>query len=188
MTDDKRARLARRGVKMIDDASPERIKERIGESAREVAEDVVLGGVELLGSLSGDRHERRMQEREAARAVFTERQIDRALDAMDDQSAESFEKRLVAAAAAKAHKSAAKHATLASLRRSFPEESREFAVLVFACVDLLVDLSEGTQEKDDLARREQLLTRVASLLEPHAGEALKSFVGHVVGLSRAARG
>jgi hypothetical protein len=187
MSDENKARLARRGVKMLDEASPDKRKEKLGESVQEAAEDVVLGGVELLGSLTGDRHERRMQAREAASAAFTERQVDRALDAMDDQSAESFERRLVAAAATKAQKSTSKHATLANLRRSFPEESREFAVLAFACADLLEDLAEETQAKDELAGREQLLLRVTSLLAPHAGEALKSFVQHVVSLSRSAR-
>jgi hypothetical protein len=188
MKDEKKARLARRGVKLLDDASPDKLKDKLGESAKQAAEDVVLGGIELLGSLTGERHEHRMQEREAARAAFAERQVERALDAIDDQSAESFEKRLVAAARAKADRSASKHATLATLRKSFPEESREFAVLVFACADLLEDLAEETQAKDELARREQLLVRVTSLLAPHAGEALKSFVSHIVALSRSARG
>lgn len=75
---------------------------------------------------------------------------------------------------------------LARLRRSFPAEARELAILIFACSDLLEDLAERDQPPaaEELARKEQLIARIGALLAPRAGETLTHFVAHVVDLSR----
>lgn len=174
---DRKSRLAKRGVELVDAAAPEAIKERLSETARNAATGAVLdviecisGGPESVGpdSLAGAR---------------AERKVSSALSAMDSAGKESFDRRLAAAA----------RSPRPDLRKSFPEESKELAVLVFSCVELIELLerhaAQGTRPPAaDLERKEKLLTRVAALLAPHAGEALQSFVAHVVAESRGARG
>ena len=81
---------------------------------------------------------------------------------------------------------------LEALRRSFPEDARKFAMLIFNCVDLLEELADDVEgnppDVPDLERKERMLTRISELLQPQAGPALTSFVAHIVELSRRSRG
>jgi hypothetical protein len=78
--------------------------------------------------------------------------------------------------------------SMAALRASFPEESTQFARLIFQCMELLDDVAHTSETADvqnpETRRREDLLLRVASLLRQDAGGALERFVNHVVFLSR----
>jgi len=187
MADDEKVRLARKGLDLIDAADPKKIKSRIRESAKDAAAEVVLQGVELFQDLTGDDDER-------VRTTRSEADIQGALGALDARSLESFDERLRAAEADTTQQDrSALRKELANVRRSFPEESKELAVLVFSCVDLLRDLQASAAgvkvlASEDLVRREALLARIATLLAPNAGEALTSFVDHVVQLSRRTRG
>jgi hypothetical protein len=187
MADDEKARLARKGLDLVDAADPKKIKSRIQESAKDAAAEVVSQGVELFEDLTGNDDERRPPSP-------TNVNIAEALGAMDARTLESFDQRLRAAEADTTQQDrSALRKDLANVRRSFPEESKELAVLVFSCVDLLRDLqasAAGAKElaPEDLVRREALLTRIAALLSPNAGKALTSFVDHVVQLSRRTRG
>lgn len=185
MADDDKVRLARKGLDLIDAANPKNIRKNLGESAREAASDAVLEGVRTVARWTGDEP--------AATGPREEADLSGAMASMQDSSFESFDARLRAAQAdPKTQARAALRKDLRDVRRSFPEPSKELAVLVFACVDLLADLQEanaGTKSlsPDDLKRREQLLGRITRLLATNAGDALTSFVDHVVDLSRRSR-
>lgn len=187
MADDEKARLARKGLDLIDAADPKKIKSRIQESTKDAAAEVVSQGVEIFEDFTGDGNDRSSH-------TPTNVNITEALAALDTRTLESFDERLRAAEADTTQQDrSALRKDLANVRRSFPEESKELAVLVFSCVDLLRDLQASAAgakalAPEDLARREALLARIAALLSPNAGKALTSFVDHVVQLSRRTRG
>jgi len=114
---------------------------------------------------------------------------------MDDQGKASFDRRLASAAATRAGADRRREElrrTLGELRSNFPQESRELAVLVFSCMELIEAWNAyahggAAPSPAELARKEALLAKVAALLEPRAGEALQSFVTHIVTMSRNAR-
>jgi hypothetical protein len=125
--------------------------------------------------------------------------VERTLAALEARNVAEFDERLVAAVRTAESRSAelpdpptdpsldrAELRELARLRRSFPPEARELAILVFACADLLEDLAERDHppRAEDLAKKESLVQRIAELLAPRAGPALQSFVAHVTELSR----
>ncbi len=186
MDEDEKRRLARKGLDLIDAADPKKIKGRLRESAKDAATDAVAEGVQRFGRWTGDAPE-------PAEAPQQGVELSGDMSSMIGSSFESFDARLAAAQAdPKQRERAALRRELRDVRRSFPEASKELAVLVFACVDLIADLQEGDAgtkglSPEDLARREQLLERIVALLAPQAAEALSSFVGHVVELSRRAR-
>lgn len=161
------------------------------ETVSEAATDAVLDAVQAL---SGDEQERRPG---ALEGIVAERRLSGAMAALDEHGKDSFDRRLAAAstpvAAPALPQRESNRVTIDDLRSSFPEESREFAVLIFACMELIDAVcapSQGgeTPSSADLARKEALLAKVAALLEPRAGEALQSFVAHIVATSRRARG
>ena len=187
MDDEEKARLARQGLEAAELLEPGKIRERIGESVSEKARGAALSGLAAIGRLTGA-EERSPGRARAAEAVH----VNRALDELDAQTTESFEVRLKEAAARRAEQDEAAKMHLANLRRSFPEPARELALLVFNCVDLLDELSDDAEGQppmpaEELARKEQLLMRIAKLLAPRADEALMSFVEHVVTVSRSYR-
>ena len=193
MDEDEKVRLARQGLDLLDEAAPDQIKERLKEAASEAAQDVVMGGVEVLARITGGGKRARTPGRSAPSAT----DVNAAMDAMSEHTTDSFDARLRAASAQaereSAQEKAALRADLARVRRSFPEESKELAVLVFSCVDLLgqlTDIAEGRSAATpaELKRKEDLLVKIATLLAPRAEESLESFVGHVVSLSRRSRG
>lgn len=185
MDEDEKVRLARKGLGLIDAADPKKIRTNIKESAKEAASEAVLDGVRTVARWTGGN--------DTPSGPREEIDLNPAMESMQASSFESFDARLKAAQAdPKQRERAALRRELRGVRRSFPEESKELAVLVFACVDLLGDLqasAAGTKPlaAEDLKRREQLLGRIATLLTPRAGEALTSFVDHVVELSRRTR-
>jgi len=186
MDDDEKADLARQGMKAADLVEPGKIAEKVKGSVANAAGNAALRGLAAIGRLRGP-------ERSPARArAVTAVDFDRALAAFDADDAASFEQRVRQAAARKAEQQdEARRMDLAELRRSFPEPSRELALLVFNCIDLLEDLSDDAEGNPpspvELERKEKLLTRIAELLAPRAGEALLSFVEHVVEISRSSR-
>jgi hypothetical protein len=189
MDDDEKAEIARRGLALIERAeqtSPTAVTERIAGAAKEAAHDAVLGGVRAISNLAGG-SARRPRVGPSADAV------ERTLARMEAESTAQFDAELREAAARATHHDvdvdASEARALAMLRRSFPAESKELAVLLFACVDVLEDLAEIDDPPTDaeLARKEQLLSRIGELLAPRAEPALRSFVSHVVSLSRAHR-
>jgi hypothetical protein len=183
MSDDEKAKLAKQGMRAADLLEPGKIDEKITQSVKSAAGDIALRGIAAVGRLTGkDRSPPRAR---AAAAV----DINRALDAFDADDLATFEQRVHAAAARKAREDeAARRMDLDVLRRSFPEESQELALLIFNCVDLLEDLSDDAEGQPpsaaELERKEKLLSRVAQLLVPRSGDALLSFVEHVVRISR----
>lgn len=195
MNDDDKADLARQGVRAAELLEPGKIRERVTDAVTDAAEDAALRGLAAVGRLTGkDRSPARSR---AVAAV----DLNDALAEWDVADVADFERRVHRAAARKAREAQEviearpaeerRRLDLAEIRRSFPEPSRELALLVFNCVDLLEDLSADAEGQppsaEQLERKEQLLTRLAELLAPDAGEALRSFVAHVVSLSRQAR-
>ncbi|GMV12566.1 MAG: hypothetical protein HS104_41755 [Polyangiaceae bacterium] len=186
MDDDEKAELARRGMRAAELVEPGKIAEKVRGSVREAAGNAALEGLAALGRLGGN-------ERSPARArAVAAVDFERAFAAFDADDAAAFEARVrKAAARSAAADEQARQMELAELRRSFPEASRELALLVFNCVDLLEDLSEDAEGRPppaaELERKERLLQRIAELLAPRAGEALVSFVDHVVEISRRQR-
>lgn len=188
MDDDDKADLARQGMRAAELVEPGKITEKVRDTVADAAGNAALRGLAAVGRWTGGKERSPARARAVAAVDF-----DRVFAAFDADDAAHFEQRLRKAAAEKAEQEGgAERLALAELRRSFPEPSRELALLVFNCVDLLEDLSddaEGQPPSDaELARKEQLLTRIAELLAPRAGEALSSFVEHVVALSRRHRG
>lgn len=182
MDDDEKADLARQGMRAVELAEPGALTQKVKGSVADAAESAALRGLAALGRLSG-------KERSPARArAVAAVDISSSLDAFDADDATAFEARVRRAAARSAQADAARQMDLDELRRSFPEPSRELALLVFNCVDLLEDLSDDAEGQPpspaELARKERLLGRIAELLRPRAGEALLSFVEHVVEISR----
>ncbi len=190
--DEERARLARRGLSLVDAADPDAIAERLRGTVSGAAQSTVLRGLETLAEITAG---------QTGTGVTISRptpgaRIDMSatLQALDDQRGETFEARLhaaTAAAAAQKQQRAELRAQLDQVRRSFPDASKQFAALVFACVDLLDDLTDHAEGRGELSaaeveRREQLLLKVSELLAPKAAEAMTSFVEHVVQVSRAA--
>lgn len=185
MDDDDKADLARSGLKAVELLEPGKIADKVTGSVKEAAEGAVLRGVAAVGRLTG---KERSPARERAVAAVD---IGSALADWDRADAAEFEQRVRVAAAKKAREDEAARLHLAELRRSFPPASRELALLIFNCVDLLEDLSDDAEGEPpsaaELERKEKLLLRVAELLAPRADEALRSFVEHVVSISRAHR-
>ncbi len=193
MGDDDTERLARAGLKAAELLEPGAIRERVTGSIKEAAGEAALEGLAALGRLTG-----RSPERSPARARAVEEvDVGRALDAFTVDDLVRFEERVKEAAARRPRAPAptpateaddGRRLTLAELRRSFPPESRELALLVFNCVDLLEELSRDAEGSpppaEELARKEELLRRIGELLAPRAEEALASFVAHVVDTSR----
>ncbi|MBW2527414.1 MAG: hypothetical protein JRI23_24745 [Deltaproteobacteria bacterium] len=183
MDDDTKAALAKQGMRAAELVEPGKIGEKVKDSVADAAGNAALRGLAAIGRLTGkDRSPPRAR---AAAAV----DLNRALDAFDADDAADFEQRVRKAAALKAQEEdESRKMDLDVLRRSFPDASRELALLIFNCADLLEDLStdaEGQPPSDaELVRKEKLLERVAELLAPRSGEALLSFVHHVVRLSQ----
>lgn len=190
MDDDEKAEIARQGLALIERAEqvrPEAVRERLTEAATEAAQEAVLGGVRALSNMALGAAPRRPRVGPSAEA------IERTLARMEAESTAEFDDALRQAAARaleqEADVEASEAEALAKLRRSFPAESKELAVLLFACVDLLEDLAEidDPPTEAELARKEHLIARIGVLLAPRAETALRSFVLHVVELSRARR-
>lgn len=190
MDDDDKADAARAGIALIEGAeavTPDALRERFGNATRGVVEGAVLGGVRAVASVAGVGAKR-------ARVGPSAEAVERMLARMEADSTAQFDaelrRSLARAEEEQADVDAREAEALARLRRSFPAESKELAVLLFACVDLLDDLAEidDPPTPEALARKEQLLARIGALLAPRAEIALTSFVGHVVALSRARRG
>ena len=183
MADDDKARLARKGLDLIDAANPKNVRKSLQNSAQEAASEAVLEGVRTVARWTGDKP--------PTAAPREEVDLSNAMASMQDSSFESFDARLRAAQADPHMQARATlQKELRNVRRSFPEPSKELAVLVFACVDLLTDLQDAdgnALSTDDLKRRELLLGRITKLLAPNAGEALTSFVDHVIELSQRSR-
>lgn len=183
MDDDDKARLARQGLKAAKLLEPGKIADRVAGSVTEAAGEAALGAIAAIGRLTGK--ERSPARSRAAKAV----DLGNALASWDAADMAEFEKRVHAAAERKARlEDEEEQMHLAELRRTFPEPSRELALLIFNCVDLLEDLSDDAEGEppshSELQRKETLLLRLAELLAPRAGEALQSFVAHVVDVSR----
>jgi hypothetical protein len=204
MDDDEKAELARQGLRAAELVQPGKLTEKVKESVADAAGNAALRGLAAVARFTG-------QERSPARSrAVAAVDLDHTLDVVDADDEAVFERRLKDAAARKErdlseqrelreqreNEQAAQEARrldLAELRRSFPEQSRELALLVFNCVDLLEDLSEDAEgsppaDPAELERKEKLLTRIAALLAPRAGDALESFVAHVVQTSQQYRG
>lgn len=186
MDDDEKGKLAREALGAAELLEPGKIGEKVRGAVKGAAAETALAGIAAIGSLTG---KARSPARQRALAAVD---IGSALAEWDRADGADFERRLREAAERKERDDEAARMHLAELRRSFPAGSRELALLVFNCADLLEDLSddaEGVPEPAaDLARKEALLLRIAELLAPRAGEALVSFVEHVVAVSRRARG
>jgi hypothetical protein len=186
MDDDEKAELARKGLGAADLLEPGKIGEKVKGAVADAASRAALTGVAALGALTGKTRSPARQR--AAVAV----DIGSALAEWDAADGADFDRRVRAAATEKATADEAARLHLAELRRSFPPASRELAVLVFNCVDLLEDLSDDAEGEPDppatLERKEKVLQHLAQLIAPDAGAALTSFVDHVVALSRQHRG
>ncbi|HJL20098.1 MAG TPA: hypothetical protein RMH99_30815 [Sandaracinaceae bacterium LLY-WYZ-13_1] len=187
MDEDETERLARRGLEAAELLEPGAVRDRVRGAVSEAAGDAALKGLAAVGRLTGRSPERSPARARAAKEV----DLSPTFDAWAADDLARFEARVREAAARGPRPSVEdepRRLDLAELRRSFPDESRELALLVFNCVDLLEELSgdaEGTPPApEQLARKEQLLAGLAELLAPRAEEALTSFVGHVVATSR----
>ena len=196
MDDDDKAALARQGLKAMELLQPGKVAEKVKGSVADAASEAALRGIAAVGRLTG-------KERSPARArAVAAVDLGAALDSWDADEREDFDARVREAVARKAadpdehgapnEPGEAARMHLAELRRSFPEGSRELALLVFNCVDLLEDLSDDAEGAPpwtaELERKEKLLLRLAELMAPGAGAALQSFVEHVVAISRRHRG
>jgi len=189
MDDDEKAEIARQGLDVlerVEDVSPEVVRRRITDAAKNAAEDAVLGGVRAIAEMTGTGPKR-------PRIGPSPEAVERTLARMEAESTAAFDDEL-RKAAARVHEresdiEAGEAAALAALRRSFPAESKELAILLFSCVDLLEDLAEidDPPTSEELARKEYLIARIGALLAPRAETALRSFVLHVVALSQQRR-
>ncbi len=180
----KKAELARQGVRAADLIEPGKIASSVKESMADGASSLALRGIAAVGRLRGG-------ERSPARSRAVAA-VDIDFRDFDVAEAADFEARVRKAAARKAEADdAERRMDLAVLRRSFPEESRELALLIFNCVDLLEELSEDAEghppSAEELKNKELLLRRIAELLAPRASDALTSFVDHVTKISRVYR-
>jgi hypothetical protein len=185
MNDEEKAALARQGLEAAELLEPGKIKDRMKDSVSDAASGVALRGLAALGRLAGRNEERSPARQQAA----TDVDVNRTFAALDAQELSAFETRLREAAATKRGADETRRLNLAELRRSFPEPSRELALLLFNCIDLLEELSgdaEGNPpaSAEEFERKEKLLSRIAQLLAPKADEALLSFVSHVVSTSK----
>lgn len=198
MNDDEKADIARGGLALLDKAeslSPEALRARLGEAAADGAKNAVLSGVRALSDLTGTSVAGMAPKR--PRVGPSAEAVERTLEALEAASAAEFDARLSEAATRAQERAveadqdidAMEAAALARLRRSFPSASKELAILLFACVDLLEDLAEidTPPSPAELAKKELLIARIGALLAPRAETALSSFVGHVVALSRERR-
>lgn len=203
MDDDEKAALARQGMKAVELAKPGEISRRIKGRVTGAAGNVALRGMAAIGRLAGGSPPRSPGRAAAVESV----DFNRTVQDWELDDAAAFEAKLreaaaqgpatevyqdeLAAALAEPVSADEGAAHLERLRRSFPEASRQFALLIFNCVDLLEELAddvEGTPAPGpELERKERLLLRIAQLIEPQAGAALKSFVEHVVEQSRRSR-
>lgn len=192
MDDDEKAALARQGLKAVELAKPGEISRRVTGSVKDAAGGAVLRGMAALGRLAGGSPDRSPGRAAAVTAV----DFNRTYQHWNVDDAAEFDERLRTAAAQQASAVTAGDddggAHLEELRRSFPAASRQLAMLIFNCVDLLEELADDAEGNPaaapELERKERLLTRIAELIEPQAGVALTSFVAHVVDLSRRSRG
>lgn len=187
--EDEKADIARRGLRLIDrveQVSPTAIGEHIAKRARDAAEEAALGGVRAVSELAGTPSKR-------PRVGPSAEAVEAMLARMEAESTAEFDAELRRAAQRAAEREvdieASEAEALSRLRRSFPAESKELAVLLFACVDVLEDLAEidDPPAPETLERKERLLARIGELLAPRAEVALRSFVDHVVALSRERR-
>src|SRR5687767_10681703 len=186
MDDDEKADLARRGIRAAELLEPGAIGRKAKGAVADAAGEAALRGLAAIGRIGAAP---RSPARQRAVAAVD---VEGAFADWDAADAMEFEKRLRAAAARKQEEDEAARMHLAELRRSFPAQARELALLVFNCVDLLEDLSDDAEGEPApapaLPRKEALLQRLAEMLAPTAADALKSFVDHVVALSRRRRG
>ncbi len=185
MNDEEKRALARQGLRAAELLEPGKLKADIKESVSEAVGDAALRGLAAVGRLRGGGEVERSPARaRAAEAV----DIGDALASWDRDDEAEFEARLRRATAQQAQVSANAQQHLADLRRSFPEPARNLALLLFNCVDVLEEIADDVggvpPASPALARKEELLLRIAALLEPQAGAALQAFVDHVVQLSR----
>ena len=182
--DKKKAELARQGMRAAELIEPGKIANSVKESVADGASSLALRGIAAVGRLrGGDRSPARARAAAAVDINFRD---------FDAAEAADFEARVRKAAAGKAEAdNDERRMDLAVLRRSFPEESRELALLIFNCVDLLEELSQDAEGEppsaEELKNKEQLLRRIAELLAPRAGDALTSFVDHVTKISHVYR-
>ena len=186
MDEDEKADIARRGMAVIESVeqiSGDALRDKVAGVVRDKASEAVLGGVRAVANLTGH-GPRRPRVGPSADAV------ERTLARMEAESTAEFDAELRAAAsravAREADVDAREAEALSHLKRSFPAESKELALLLFACVDVLEDLAEidDPPTKEELARKEYLIARIGALLAPRAESALRSFVLHVVELSQ----
>lgn len=191
MDEQEKARLARQGLEAAELLEPGAVKERIKTRVSDAASDAALEGLAAIGRFAGGRERDRSPARARAASAVD---VNRALEAMDAEEMRGFEERLRDATRRKAEEDAKAHGRAMDLdvmRRSFPEPARELALLIFNCVDLMEDVSRDAEGRPpthaELIRKEQLLAKIAVLLKPNAGEALESFVEHVVRLSQVYR-
>ncbi len=171
-------------MRAADLIEPGKIAKSVKESVAGGASSLALHGIAAVGRLRGGK---RSPARARAAAA-----VDINFRDFDAAEAADFERRVRKAAARKAEADDdERRMDLAVLRRSFPEESRELALLIFNCVDLLEELSQDAEGQppsaEELKAKEQLLRRIAELLAPRAGDALTSFVDHVAKISRVYR-
>lgn len=189
--DDGKRRLAQRGIALVDAADPDAIRARLRGKATDAAHDAVLRGLETISRITGHDVDAATA---AAPAAASQQDMSEALQSLTDHQAAAFDARLRAAttaAASKQQQRADLVRDLADARQSFPDGSKQFAALIFACLQLLDDLDDHAAGRADLAaadvrRREELLLRVSALLSSRAGDALQGFVDHVVSTSRRA--
>ncbi|MFO0548538.1 MAG: hypothetical protein U0271_09135 [Polyangiaceae bacterium] len=211
MDDKDKAALAKRGLKAMDLTKSGEISKRVKSSVKETAGNVALRGLAVFG--------KKESEREAAAPLTDtgpsfesfdrgelggfDRRLEQAFnrpaetwakDELDEALAASPAERKSSPKSSRSPESSrsrkrASAPSLAELRRSFPQESRQLAQLVFSCTDLLEEIARGDRSTSvaELERREQMLARIAELLEPKASSALVSFVAHTVKLSKGAR-
>lgn len=204
MDDDEKAALARQGMKAVEFAKPGEISRRVKGKVKGAAGNAALRGIAAIGRLTGATPERSPGRATAVAAV----DFNNTLQHWNQSDADDFDAKLKAAVErpplppidyAYAHPEVveqapeedASEAHLEALRRSFPEDARKFAMLIFNCVDLLEELADDVEgnppDVPDLERKEKMLTRIAELLQPQAGPALTAFVAHIVDLSRRSR-
>ena len=189
MDEDDKARLARQGLKAADWLETGSVSESIKGSVKEATGNAALKVMAAFGRMRGDDPPPRSSAREeAARSV----DLDRMIDGFDAQETADFERRLQDAVSRQpSHDEKLAALRLSALRQSFPDASKNLALLIFNCVDLIEALSADAEgnlpSAEERARKEELLRRVAQLVARDAEGALLSFVDHVVALSRASR-
>lgn len=188
MDDDERAGIARRALKLVNQAErlsrPATLQAEAQKAVEDAARDALLGAV---GKVVG--RDAPAPPPPPVRSGPTNEELDQTLSEMQADSSREFDRQLAAVSLQAEKNEAMEQAELAILRKSFPAESRELAALVFGAMDLMHDVVERDHPptEEHLRKREELLSRIEVLLRPKAGIALESFVAHVVSLSRRRR-